>query len=335
MFRHALVAGTFDHLHQGHHKLLLTALHSAEKLSCGLTRPGLTKTKPLASLIEPRTTRLNALSRLLPPHSIFPLTDPLEPAASSNQFDSIIASTATRSTVDKINQLRLKRNLEPLKTILINLVKASDSQILSSTRIRQGQINRQGFAYHQIFPQAKTLKLPSLHHHHFKKPFDTLLKGSPTHLAWSGLQAKQLLKKQPSLLTIAVGDIAVITLLQQKIPLNLALVDLKTQRRALFRNLDALGLHPNADHTVPNPPSTLTPQLIGSLKSALTPSLQPQTIHQTILVRGEEDLAVLPTVLLSPLNTAIFYGQPHQGLVYIRVTETNKQKALDLLRKFT
>jgi uncharacterized protein (UPF0218 family) len=29
----------------------------------------------------------------------------------------------------------------------------------------------------------------------------------------------------------------------------------------------------------------------------------------------------------------IFYGQPNQGLVVIRVTETSKQKALQLLQK--
>ena len=73
------------------------------------------------------------------------------------------------------------------------------------------------------------------------------------------------------------------------------------------------------------------PDLIQSLQASFTNYSKPQTI----LVKGEEDLGVLPAILLSPLNTAIFYGQPQKGLVYIKVTETSKQKALKLLQKLT
>lgn len=338
MFKHAVVAGTFDHLHQGHKQLLITALDSAQQISCGLTQPHLTKTKPLASLIQSPTKRRQTLARFLKNHSswsIFPLKTPLGPAPVSQQFDAIITSSATLPNIKRINHLRQQNQLKPLKPIIIDLIKSSDNQPLSSTRIRQGHINRQGFAYHQIFPKNQALRLPSLERHHFRQPFDTLLPGSPNNLGWSGLQAKQVLTKHSPLLTIAVGDIAVISLLQQNLPLNLAIVDLKTKRQPLFSSLDKLGLHADPHHLATNPASTLTPSLITSLRLSLKPSLKPQTIHQTILVKGEEDLAVLPAILLSPLNTAIFYGQPDQGLVYIRVTEEIKAKALNLLKKFT
>jgi phosphopantetheine adenylyltransferase/uncharacterized protein (UPF0218 family) len=336
---HAIVAGTFDHLHKGHKKILTTALQSTQQLSCGLTQTNLTRNKPLSSLIQSFKHRHHHLSNFLTSQSkywsIFPLHHPLGSAPASNQYDAIITSPETLPNVNRINQLRQQNHLPPLKPIIINLIKSSDNQPLSSTRIRQGRINRQGFAYHQIFPSTKTLHLPPAHRFHFRRPFATLLSGSQNQLNWAGLKAKKILTRQPPLLTIAVGDIAVISLLQQNLPLNLAIVDLKTKRQPLFSSLDKLGLHPDPHHTATNPSSSLTPSLIQALKSSLTPSLQPHTIHQTILVKGEEDLAVLPAILLSPLNTAIFYGQPNQGLVHIRVTEKSKQKALHLLKKFT
>jgi GTP-dependent dephospho-CoA kinase len=333
-FNHSIVAGTFDHLHSGHLKLLQTALAKSYQVSIGLTQSNLTQTKSLFELIESQPTRALTLKQFLRQatnFSIFPLTSPLKPANTSNQFDSIIASIDTQPTVSKINHLRLNHNLRPLKTHFINLVKSTDHLTLSSTRIRQGQVNRQGFAYHQVFPKNKKLTLPKIHRSAFKDPFSTLLKGSQSNLAWAGLQAKQIIAKNPPYMTIAVGDIAVISLLQQNIKLDLSLVDLKTNRQQLFKNLSKLGLPSTADHLVNNPAGSITPDLI----KALTQSFLNFHQLQTILVKGEEDLAVLPAILLSPLNTAIFYGQPHQGLVYIQVTEANKQKALALLQKLT
>lgn len=339
-FNHTVIAGTFDHLHAGHHKLLKTALQNSHRVSIGLTQPNLTSKKPLANLIEPTSKRSKTLKKTLESHSqyyLFPLTNPLKPADSSTQFDSIIASNLTKKTVQKINKLRLKNNLKPLKTHFINLVNSTDQKPISSTRIRKGQINRTGFAYHQIFPRHQKLTLPAIHRSSFQKPFSTLLTGSQNNLSWAGLKAKKVLQKNPPFMTIAVGDIAVISLLKQNLPINLSLVDLKTKRQPIFKTLSQLGLPNKPQHLVDNPAGTIAPDLIKSIKQSLhffTNNLGANA-GQTILVKGEEDLSVLPAILLSPLNTAIFYGQPKKGLVYIRVNESKKQKALKLLQKLT
>jgi hypothetical protein len=52
------------------------------------------------------------------------------------------------------------------------------------------------------------------------------------------------------------------------------------------------------------------------------------------LIEGEEDLAVLPAILLSPLSWVVIYGQPEEGLVYIPITQEIKLKSLKLLQKF-
>jgi hypothetical protein len=51
-----------------------------------------------------------------------------------------------------------------------------------------------------------------------------------------------------------------------------------------------------------------------------------------IVVNGEEDLLVIPAVLLAKNGSAVVYGQPGRGMVLIKVTEKKKdiiQKLLD------
>ncbi|MFH0922831.1 MAG: DUF359 domain-containing protein, partial [Candidatus Micrarchaeota archaeon] len=51
-----------------------------------------------------------------------------------------------------------------------------------------------------------------------------------------------------------------------------------------------------------------------------------------VKVKGEEDLAVLPAVLVAPLNSVIAYGQPGDGAVIVRVTEKIKEKAAKIMK---
>ena len=53
-----------------------------------------------------------------------------------------------------------------------------------------------------------------------------------------------------------------------------------------------------------------------------------------IMVHGEEDLLVIPVCIYAPENAVVFYGQPNEGLVIVKVTSDirNKtQKLLDLM----
>jgi uncharacterized protein (UPF0218 family) len=50
-----------------------------------------------------------------------------------------------------------------------------------------------------------------------------------------------------------------------------------------------------------------------------------------LLVDGEEDLLVLPAVFYAKEGTDIFYGQPNEGLVHLRVTPQLKKLAADML----
>ncbi|MBM3212057.1 DUF359 domain-containing protein, partial [Candidatus Poribacteria bacterium] len=53
-----------------------------------------------------------------------------------------------------------------------------------------------------------------------------------------------------------------------------------------------------------------------------------------VKVIGEEDLAGVPAILLSPLGTVVLYGQPQQGIVVVEVSEEKKRQLLQLLDRY-
>ncbi len=306
-YRVVAVAGTFDHLHQGHEKLLQTAKKSGQKLVVGLCQESMLKNKPYSQSIESYETRRLALAKFKP-DQIIPLNDIYGPALTSTKIDAIVCSSLTRPNVEEINRLRKSNDLKPLAIIEVALVKGSDGEILSSTRIRQGLVNRKGFYYPQLF--NRDLTLPDNLRSQLQKPFDRLV--SKIGRSKFGI--------------VAVGDIAALSFVEQNIPLKLAVVDLHSQRQKAFSKLTELGLQPGL--TAKNPAGMITKNLAEQLFKALNEK-QP-----TLLVEGEEDLAVLPTILFVPLNTVIFYGQHNEGLVKIKVNEAAKTKARHFIERF-
>jgi hypothetical protein len=50
-----------------------------------------------------------------------------------------------------------------------------------------------------------------------------------------------------------------------------------------------------------------------------------------ILVKGEEDLLVLPAILFAAEGMDVFYGQPNEGMVHVKVSPEAKKKVAGLL----
>jgi len=307
VFNLVAVAGTFDHLHLGHEALLQTAKASGRKVWVGLCQKSMLVNKPYPQSLQSYIQRRQGLEKL-GFSKITPLSDIYGPAAKSTTIEAIVCSPLSRPNVIKINQKRHKFNLKPLVIIEVPLVKAGDGQRLASGRIRQGLVNRQGLYYPQIF--SKNLHLPQSLRPTLKRPFASIV--------------KKITRSQFG--TVAVGDIAAISLLNQKIIPDLAIVDLKTKRQPVFPDLKSLGLKPGL--TAPNPAGTVNRRAVKQLLSCLNQKLC------SLLIDGEEDLLVLPAVLLAPLRTTVFYGQPDRGLVKIIVSETTKSKALKFLQQF-
>ena len=78
-----------------------------------------------------------------------------------------------------------------------------------------------------------------------------------------------------------------------------------------------------------NPAGTITENLWETIEEAISLTLK-DSENRIIVVKGEEDLAVLPCLLVAPENAVVLYGQPNEGLVFVNVFE-GKDKATKLM----
>ncbi len=337
-YRSLVLAGTFDHLHLGHQQFIKKASQNSQKMYLGLTTGWANSGKVLGKNIQSFSSRFKSLKNFLSLNSldkkvqIFGLTDPYGPSL-KNRFEAIAVTPDTFNGAHQVNLRRLSLGLKPLLIKTFDLVNAQDKQKISSTRIRLGQINRQGRVYSQVLG-TKNLSLPQEKRHHFKKPLGKLLLGSQHNLSWAGVKALQNINKLKPSLVISVGDITTQTLLLNKAPVNLAVFDNRCQRQPLKVNLHQELKNKALNYVrAPNKPGTISFKAVKQLQ-LLLPSLVLSEKTGVLEIKGEEDLLVLPLVLLSPLKTLIFYGQPHKGLVQIKVTESLKEKTASLLSQF-
>ena len=127
---------------------------------------------------------------------------------------------------------------------------------------------------------------------------------------------------------VAVGDIVTYHLLSAGHPPAVALVDGKTERERVDREIfDAID---GFDHRleVENPPATLTDDLLSALVDGLD-----RSGSVVVAVRGEEDLAALPAVLTAPDGASVVYGQPGEGMVLATVDGALRARCRELLER--
>ena len=139
----------------------------------------------------------------------------------------------------------------------------------------------------------------------------------------------EAIRKVQGRLVIAVGDVVTQTFLNAGVVPKLMVIDGVTQRGAVVENaLAGLPTHGVKRVTVANPPAVLTGQLIAAMDTALKGK------GSTVLtVKGEEDLAALPAMIMAPEGAAVCYGQPNRGVVIVIVTPEVRRRATDILHQ--
>ena len=150
----------------------------------------------------------------------------------------------------------------------------------------------------------------------FKKPFGKLypsIKDLKDNL-------ENYIQRENNLI-ISIGDVTTINLQKEGIKPDMGIIDYRIERKeSEFKNKLA---NYEVELKAENPPGTITRNLWNTIKEGFQLI---ETSHDNILivVNGEEDLAVIPCVIMAP---------PGKGVVFCEVDQV-KSKAEKLLEKF-
>jgi len=125
---------------------------------------------------------------------------------------------------------------------------------------------------------------------------------------------------------ISVGDATTKNLLDSSIIPEIGIIDNKIERRVSKHNIEYNAITLTAD----NPPGTITDELWDTIGEAFQIARKSNVL---IVVNGEEDLAVIPSALLSDKDSIILYGQPGEGVVVVEADEI-KNKVEEILSYF-
>lgn len=153
----------------------------------------------------------------------------------------------------------------------------------------------------------------------FKKPFGKIYP--------SVIDAKEHLKDSlgKNGIVISIGDVTTQNMLNAGMVPDIGIVDNKIERRVSENEIRYENITLKAE----NPAGTITDDLQSSIEEAFSSVEKGKVL---IVVEGEEDLAVIPCVIMAPSGSVIFYGQPGEGVVLCEVDKV-KKTAEDLIKK--
>ena len=161
------------------------------------------------------------------------------------------------------------------------------------------------------------MKLPTYLREQMKIPLGILLPENQT----SKENIQKHLPRDSYLIT--VGDRTTEKMLDFGLVPSLQIIDnLEKREKRKPPKLSNMTIELNVD----NPPAEITFQSIELIKKAFT--MQPPV---RINVTGEEDLLVIPVCIFAPENAIVLYGQPHEGLVLVKITTKIRHKIQTLL----
>ena len=145
------LGGTFDPVHDGHRRLFERAFELGD-VTVGLTSDELaSQTRHVDRHVNPFDERRHSLEAELETFAAehdreFEIRRLEKPTgiATEPQFDYLVVSPETRDGGQRINELRREREHDPLEVVVVPHVLAEDGDIISSTRIVQGEIDERG-----------------------------------------------------------------------------------------------------------------------------------------------------------------------------------------------
>lgn len=161
-----------------------------------------------------------------------------------------------------------------------------------------------------------------------KKPFGSLIK--QTEIS----KEKIFCLTKGSKMLITVGDATTENFISFGLMPNIAIIDGIERRvkRSEFvisniKNMFLTKNHIYNQYKCKNKKGTISKQAYLTIKKILDEKEQ-----AIIFVDGEEDLLALPVFALAPIDSIVFYGQPLEGLVMVKIEDEIRNKSTNLIK---
>lgn len=148
-FKTVALGGTFDIIHKGHIELLRKAFSISSKVIIGLTSDELAIRKgknPVNNYSRREMLLTLAISKNFPNSSyeISKLVNDFGPATIEGSVEALVTSEETKYQGQVLNDLRKQKKLPPVEVIAVPMVMAQDGKRISSTRIKNFEIDAEG-----------------------------------------------------------------------------------------------------------------------------------------------------------------------------------------------
>jgi pantetheine-phosphate adenylyltransferase len=149
MFDIVATGGTFDILHKGHYMLLLKAFEVGRQIIIGISSDNYATLKH-KKIVNNYDIRREKLKKFIDKnfkksnYTLYQLDDFYGPTVLTSDVQAIITTDPSLENCVKINSLRESKGMTPLEIILVPLVEDTEGKVISSTRIREGEIDVNG-----------------------------------------------------------------------------------------------------------------------------------------------------------------------------------------------
>ena len=328
MYKHIVVAGTFDGLHKGHIHFLTKAFEAAGLVTIGLTSEAYIRRFKRDKGVSAHSKRYAALTKWLrrqdfaPRTQIVPLDNKWGPAIMADSFDAIAVTSDNRDVAEEINSLRAERGLPKLAIVGIDLIEAEDKKPISSTRLREGEIDKQG---HLRLPDNLRLEL--------QKPLGKILVAD---------DIKTAVQNHRDDVVITVGDVTTEVVFACGVKPALAIIDLQVERKP-YQSFEAFKFPKEYQiYKLVSGPGYIAKNAVETIKNWVK-SIRTRK-RAVLVIDGEEDLLTLPAIAEAPVGSLVYYGQPPaaawacgplmEGLVEVVITAEKKKEVEQLLSRF-
>ncbi len=174
----------------------------------------------------------------------------------------------------------------------------------------------------------KDLKLDQKFWGNFKRPYGRVFNSVESLVRYQS-------KLPYSGLLISIGDQVSYNLISNDVEPDIIVVDNKVNRKPFKKKI----LFNGKNYKAINSPGTISRNLWQTVRKAIKLGGKIK-----ISVVGEEDLVVLPAVIMAPLGSLVLYGQPKlnfndeeikEGVVVVYVDLEKKKDAINLLKMIT